>query len=153
MNSAAGPDALVDALGKERVLVGFPHSAGYFDGHKIHCIAGQVEDKAAVPFGEVDGQVTERTRWVASVLKTMPGYDAEIRTDMDAWHKTHVALLFPSLGPALYAAGTDNFRFSRTRDLLVLAIRAIREGFQVLRALDIPIVPRKMKIFERIQER
>lgn len=152
MNNAAGPDALVDALGKERVLAGFPNSAGYFEGHKIHCIAGQVDDKAGVLFGEVDGSITERTKWVASVFETMPGYEGEIRTDMDAWHKTHVALLFPSLGPALYAAGTDNFRFSRTRDLLVLAIRAIHEGFQVLHALDVPIVPKRMKIFERIPE-
>ncbi len=82
----------------------------------------------------------------------MPGYEAEIHTDMDAWHKTHVALLFPSLGPALYAVGTDNFRFSRTRDLIVLAIRGIRKGFQVLHALNIPIIPKRMKIFERIPE-
>jgi 2-dehydropantoate 2-reductase len=152
MNNAAGPDALMDALGKERVLVGFPNSAGYFEGHRIHCIAGQVEDKAGVLFGEVDGSITERTKWVAGIFDSMPGYEGEIRTDMDAWHKTHVALLFPSLGPALYAAGTDNFRFSRTRDLLILAIRAIREGFQVLHALNVPIVPKKMKIFEWIPE-
>jgi ketopantoate reductase len=152
MNNAAGPDAMVDALGKERVLIGFPNSAGYFEGHKIHCIAGQVEDKAAVPFGEVDGRITDRTTWVASVLETAVGYEGEIRTDMDAWHKTHVALIFPSLGPALYAAGTDNFRFARTRDLLVLAIRAIKEGFRVLRELNIPIVPPRMRIFDWFPE-
>jgi len=152
MNNAAGPEAFVEALGKDRVLVGFPNSAGYFEGHKIHCIAGQMEDKAAVPFGEVDGQIRDRTSWVASLLETAPGYEAEVRTDMDAWHKTHVALLFPSLGPALYAAGTDNFRFSRTRNLLVLAIRAIKEGFQVLRELNIPIVPPKMRILDLIPE-
>ena len=152
MNNAAGPGALVEALGKDRVMVGFPNSAGYFEGHKIHCIAGQVDDKAAIPFGEVDGQITERAKWVASVFETMPGYEGEIRSDMDDWHKTHVALLFPSLGPALYAAGTDNFRMARTRDLLVLAIRAIKEGFQVLRELDVPIVPNKMRIYDLIPE-
>lgn len=152
MNNAAGPDAFVDALGKTRVLVGFPNSAGYFEGHKIYCIAGQIEDKAAVPFGEVDGSITDRTTWVASVLGTAPGYEAEIRTDMDAWHKTHVALLFPSLGPALYAAGTDNFRFARTRDLVLLAIRAIKEGFRVLRELNVAIVPTKMKIYDLVPE-
>jgi ketopantoate reductase len=152
MNNAAGPKAFVDALGKERVLVGFPNSAGHFEGHRIHCIAGQVEDKAGVLLGEVDGSITERTKWVASVFETMPGYEGDIRTDMDSWHKTHVALLFPSLGPALYAAGTDNFRFARTRDLLVLAIRAIKEGFHVLRELNIPIVPTRMRIFDWIPE-
>jgi ketopantoate reductase len=152
MNNAAGPGELVKALGEERVLMGFPSSAGYFEGHIIHCVAGQVEDKASIPFGEVDGRITARTKWIASVLETAPGYEAEIRTDMDAWLKTHVALLFPSLAPALYAAGIDNFRLSRTRDLLVLAIRAIREGFQVLRCLGIPIVPPRMKVLIWIPE-
>ncbi|MCK4693428.1 MAG: hypothetical protein KAT23_07340, partial [Anaerolineales bacterium] len=31
MNNAAGPGELVDALGVERVLIGFPRSAGYFE--------------------------------------------------------------------------------------------------------------------------
>ena len=44
---------------------------------------------------------------------------AEIRTDMDTWHKYHVALLFPTLAPALYAAGVDNYRLARTRQQLV----------------------------------
>jgi hypothetical protein len=55
---------------------------------------------------------------------------AEIRTDMDIWLKYHVAFLFPSLAPALYAAGTDNYCLARTRDLVVLALRAMREGFR-----------------------
>jgi hypothetical protein len=64
---------------------------------------------------------------------------------MDTWLKYHVALLFPSLAPTLRAAGRDNYRLARTRDLLVLAIRAIREGFRVLRALDLPVTPAKFK--------
>jgi hypothetical protein len=49
---------------------------------------------------------------------------------MDIWLKYHVAFLFPSLAPALYAAGTDNYCLARTRDLVVLALRAMREGFR-----------------------
>jgi hypothetical protein len=61
-------------------------------------------------------------------LDAAPGFKAEIRTDMDAWHKYHVALLMPSLAPALYACGTDRLRLLRTRDALVLAIRAVARG-------------------------
>jgi 2-dehydropantoate 2-reductase len=64
---------------------------------------------------------------------------------MDAWLKTHVALLFPALAPALFAAGVDNYRLARTRDLLVLTVRGIREAFHVLRALDYPITPAKYR--------
>jgi 2-dehydropantoate 2-reductase len=152
MNNAAGPGALVDALGKERVLIGFPGSAGYRQGHEVHCLTGTEEDKASVPFGEVDGRITERTLEVARFLESAPGFKAQIRSDMDTWLKYHVALLFPSLAPALRAAGVDNYRLARTRDLVVLAIRAIREGFRVLRSLGLPVTPSKFGVFERLPE-
>jgi 2-dehydropantoate 2-reductase len=152
MNNAAGPGAMVEALGEERVLIGFPGSAGYREGHVVHCLTGTEEDKASVPFGEPDGRITPRTRKVARVLETAPGFRAEIRTDMDAWLKYHVALLFPSLAPALYAAGVDNYRLARTRDLVVQATRAMREGFRVLRSLGQPITPSKFKVIMWLPE-
>jgi 2-dehydropantoate 2-reductase len=152
MNNAAGPGALVDALGEERVLIGFPGSAGYRAGHVVHCLTGTEDDRASVPFGEPDGRITARTREVASVLESAPGFRAEIRTDMDAWLKYHVALLFPSLAPALRAAGVDNYRLARTRDLVVLAVRAMREGFRVLRSLGLPVTPSKFKVIEWLPE-
>jgi ketopantoate reductase len=152
MNNAAGPGALVEALGPERVLIGFPNSAGYREGHVVHCLTGNEDDKAYVPFGEVDGRIRERTWEVARILESAPGFGAEIRSDMDAWLKYHVALLFPSLAPALYAAGVDNYRLARTRDLVVLAIRAMREGFRVLRSLGLPVTPSKFKGIEWLPE-
>jgi ketopantoate reductase len=152
MNNAAGPAALVEALGQERVLIGFPNSAGYREGHTVHCLTGTEDDKAYVPFGEVDGSITGRTRQVARILESGVGFGADIRTDMDAWLKYHVALLFPSLAPALRAAGVDNYRLARTRDLVVLAIRAMREGFRVLRSLGLPVTPSKFKVIEWLPE-
>jgi ketopantoate reductase len=152
MNNAAGPGALVEALGQERVLIGFPNSAGYREDHAVHCLTGTEDDKAYVPFGEVDGHITERTREVARILESAPGFGAEIRTDMDTWLKYHVALLFPSLAPTLRAAGVDNYRLARTRDLVVLAIRAIREAFRVLRSLGLPVTPSKFKVIEWLPE-
>jgi 2-dehydropantoate 2-reductase len=152
MNNAAGPGALVEALGKERVLIGFPSSAGYRQGHTVHCLTGTEDDKAYVPFGEVDGRITARTQEVARILESAPGFGAQIRTDMDAWLKYHVALLFPSLAPALRAAGVDNYRLARTRDLVVLAVRAMREGFRVLRSLGLPVTPSKFKVIEWLPE-
>ena len=151
-NNAAGPDAFVEALGKERVLIGFPNSAGYREGYVIHCLTGTPNDKANVPFGEVDGRISDRARAVARILESAPGFGAEMRTDMDAWLKYHVALLFPSLAPALHAAGVDNYRVARTRDLVVLGIRAIREGFRVLQSLGLPITPSKLKMFAWLPE-
>ena len=70
---------------------------------------------------------------------------------MDAWIKTHVAEISP-MANALYMAGGDSYRLARTRDAIVLMIRAIREGYQVLQELDIPVVPARHKILKRIPE-
>ena len=152
MNNAAGPGALVEALGHERVLIGFPSSAGYREGHTVHCLTGTEDDKAYVPFGEVDRRITDRTRQVARILESAPGFGAEIRTDMDVWLKYHVAFLFPSLAPALYAAAVDNYRLARTRDLVVLAIRAMREAVRVLRSLGLPVTPPKLNVINWLPE-
>lgn len=152
MNNFSGPGKMVASIGRYRVMIGFPTSAGFFDGHVIKCLAGEADRPMVIPIGEVDGRITLRTYEIAAVLASMPGYEVEIRTDMDAWLKSHVAFLMPSIALALYAADTDNYRLARTRDALVLAIRAIREGFLVLGAMDIPIVPAKLRVFEWMPE-
>jgi ketopantoate reductase len=152
MNNAAGPRELVEALGQERVLMGFPGAAGYREGHVIHCLAGTEEEPWPVLFGEVDERITERTREVARILTTAPGFEGQIKTDIDVWLKYHVAMLMPSLGPAIYASNIDHHRLARTRDLVVLTIRAIREGFRVLRTLGYPITPPKYRMIEWIPE-
>jgi 2-dehydropantoate 2-reductase len=71
---------------------------------------------------------------------------------MDTWLKYHVALLFCSLAPVLRAAGVDNYRLARTRDLLVLAIRGVREAFRVLQAMGLPVTPSKFRLFQWLPE-
>lgn len=51
----------------------------------------------------------------------------------------HVALVIVSpIANAIYMAGNDNYRLARTRDGLVMMIRAIREGMRVLEELKFP---------------
>jgi len=153
MNNAAGPGELIKALGAERVLMGFPMAAGYRRGHIVfYLIGAKTGQKAHIPIGEVDGRITPRLQQVGDVLSSMPGFDVDLRPDMDAWLKTHVALLMPSLAPAMRAAGSDNVRMAHTRDAIVLAVRAMGEGYRVLTALGYPIVPQSALIFTRIPE-
>ncbi len=151
-NNAAGPSELVRALGGDRPLLGFPGSAGARHGHAMLCLSGTPRQKATIPIGEVDGRITERTRHVADILETMSGHAVEIRTDMDAWLKTHVALLMPGLAAALYAAGTDRLRLARSRETLALGIRATREALEVLDALGVPITPRRAAVLRWLPE-
>ncbi len=153
MNNAAGPDQLTRALGTNRVMIGFPAAAAFLRGHAVHYLAGSSKGESAViPIGEPDGRITPRLQEIGKVLGSMPGFDVDLRPDMDAWLKTHVALLMPSLAPAMRAAGRDAVRMAHTRDAVVLAIRAIQEGFRVLRATGLKIVPARIRIFGWLPE-
>lgn len=141
MNSAAGPQELMDAVGKDRILIGFPGTAGYLDDHKVVYINADAERPAGILLGEPDGQLTPRLEQIHHALGQGKFMSPLMRSDMDVWLKYHVALLFPSLAPALSLANYDRTRMARTRDILVLAWRAIREGFKVLNALHYPVTP------------
>lgn len=148
-NNAAGPDEMVEALSRERVLLGFPGAAGRREGHVIvtKIVSGRQQPTT---FGELDGRTTPRLRYIVAAFKSA-GFPVAISPHMDAWLKTH----FVEVGPvahAIYLAGGDNYRLARTRDGLVLTIRAIREGYRVLRALGVPITPTNHKIFNWIPE-
>ncbi|HUV16092.1 MAG TPA: 2-dehydropantoate 2-reductase N-terminal domain-containing protein [Pelolinea sp.] len=147
MNNAAGPDALTGALGKERVLIGFPGAAGYREKHKIVYLNAEPERPAGVSIGEPDGGITERTKIIAAEIEKGKYLNVVIEPDMDAWSKYHVALLFPSLAPAFYLCNHDRLRVARTRDAVVLAYRAMKEGFMVLRKLGYPVTPKYLKRF------
>jgi 2-dehydropantoate 2-reductase len=65
---------------------------------------------------------------------------------MDAWLKTHIALVSP-IANAIYMAGGDNRQLARDRAGVALMLRAIREGFQAVRAAGIPITPFRLRFF------
>lgn len=139
MNNAAGPQALIEAVGKERVLLGFPLPGGKRDGPVMRMVPDK-DDPWELPIGEVDGRITARTRRIAAALAQMRNYEVDIRTDMDAWLRHHVALVGP-LAAALYAADTDQERMARTRDALVLGTRGMKEATRALEQAGFPISP------------
>ena len=55
MNNAAGPEALIKALGNKRVLTGFAGAAGFREGGKIVYINAEPEREAEILLGEPDG--------------------------------------------------------------------------------------------------
>jgi 2-dehydropantoate 2-reductase len=148
-NNAAGPDDMIAALGRERVLLGFVGAGGTREGHLVRYIITSGREQPTT-FGELDGRTTPRLEQIAAAFKGA-GFPVAICANMDAWLKTHVAEISPTAN-AFYLAGSDNYRLARTRDGVVLMIRAIREGYKVLRALGIPITPSNHKIVNWIPE-
>jgi len=149
-NNVAGPGEMVAALGGERVLMGFGGTGGVRDGHVIRYVAGVEPGKASLLIAELNGEITLRLQRIIEAFGRA-GIQVGSSPNVEAYLKTHVALVSP-LANALYMAGGDNYRLARTRDGIVLCIRAIREGFRVLRSLGIPIMPGYFKLFEWIPE-
>ncbi len=151
-NNVRGPDEMVQALGKERVMLGFPYPGGKREGNVMRVLPINEDNRWTIPIGEVDGTIRPRTRQVAAVLEDMRGYDVEVRTDMENWLKYHVALLMSGLVPALYAADTSMKRLGETRDLQVLAVRATKEALRGLRTTGYAPSPPVVRVFEYIPE-
>lgn len=147
MNNAAGPDAFTDALGKDRVLTGFPGAAGYREGTKVVYMNGEPDRPMNVLIGEPGGGITERLQMISAEIEKGLYLQVTMEPNMDAWSKYHIALLFPSLAPAFYLCNNDRLRAARTRDVIVLAYRAMKEGFAVLRKLGYPITPKYLTRF------
>ncbi|TVR67237.1 MAG: ketopantoate reductase family protein, partial [Gemmatimonadales bacterium] len=147
MNNAAGPGEWVETLGAERVMVGIPTSGGYREGEVMRILA---VPHAPLPIGEVDGRRTERAQAVAEVLGAMKDTWVQVRSDMDAYLVSHVGALAGNMG--LFAAGLDPTRFARTRDAIVLGLRAQEEAFRAQEAAGIPVRPSYLKALTWIPE-
>ena len=148
-NNAGGFGELTAALGRERVLVGFPGASGTLRDGVVHyhLLPGWQQPTT---LGEIDGRETPRLASIVGAL-TDAGFPVATSTTMDAWLKTHVAWFNP-IANAFYMAGEDLGRLTRTRDALVLLVRAVREGLRVLRARDIPVTPPVFNVFDRLPE-
>jgi 2-dehydropantoate 2-reductase len=149
-NNAAGPDEYIRALTQERVLLGFLTAGGTTDGPVVRYAEGDESRKSTFTIGEVDGTITPRLEEIAEVLKST-GYNMVLCPNIDAWLKTHAALVAPLAG-ALTLAGGDNFSLARDRKNVRLAAKGIRESLHILQSKNIPLIPSNAKLYIRLPE-
>jgi 2-dehydropantoate 2-reductase len=141
LNNPLGSAWLINALGADRVLLGFPGAGGTIEDHVVSyaMIAQQ-----PTTLGEPGGRHTARLRAFAEALRTS-GFRTRIDRDMDAWLASH-AFFVTAVSGAIYLAGGDCERLSRNQPLLKLMVSGVREGFCAVRALGRPIHPFALKV-------
>jgi 2-dehydropantoate 2-reductase len=66
-NNAVGPQAMIEAIGRERVLLGFSGAGGKRDGHVIYYL---IIKQQPTTLGEVDGRITPRLEEIAKTFRT-----------------------------------------------------------------------------------
>jgi 2-dehydropantoate 2-reductase len=143
-NNASGPGELVDALGAQRVLMGFPGFGGYLDGPVVHFAAeGDADAALVLTLGELDGRRSPRIDAIVSAFA-----EADVRVEVepriDAWLKSHVALVLPFV-QGLQRHGLDNEALARDKETLRAMARAVREGLRALRRLGYVVTPFRLR--------
>ncbi len=144
-NNASGPAPLTAALGKERVLLGFPDFGGTFVGDRIRfATRAESDSRLGLTLGELDGRETPRLRRLAEAF-ALANIHVDIEAEIDAWLKGHVALVLPILfGLARHANDCD--ALASDRATLRQMARAIREALAAIRGLGLPVTPLQLKL-------
>lgn len=148
LNWAAGPEPLGVAIGRERVLLGFPTAAGTMDGEVVRYRPTSLLTRlVSMPIGEADGAATQRLERTVQTFRSA-GFNARVEPHMDAWLKTHAAFEVP-LGQAVQAAGGPEALAgdpTAIRDM----VRLMR---QILEGMPTRPVPRGFNALRTVPER
>jgi 2-dehydropantoate 2-reductase len=144
-NNAAGPQDLIAALGRQRVLMGMANAGGARDGYVVRYLWWRW---LPLLFGELDGAMSARTAAIVRVFRSA-GLRTRVVKNVDAYLKTHAAGL-PSLAGAAYLAGGNVRQLAKTPEALQLYLQACREALRALRTIGIPLKPSSTWLVEWI---
>lgn len=147
VNNPSGYDEWIEFLGKERIMIGFPSAGGERKDGEVNYFIGKGLSKLfqATTFGEIDGSSTQRLENLVKAFKSA-GFSSVINHNMDAWQKTHVALITP-IANSIYKYNGSNYSLSKSSKDLKKMLIAVREGFNALRQIGISITPVKLNFF------
>ncbi len=120
VNHANGSDRLFAALGRERVVLGFPSAAGAIE-NGIDVYVDVAEQPTVIEHTAPD---------IAAILRSA-GFRVQLVTDMDSWLKRH-AVFVTAVGAALYQKKCDARLLSSDKELVGTFILAVREGWSAL---------------------
>ena len=137
-NDSEGPQPMIDALGRERVLLGHVNAGGERDGYVVRYMVAE-----KMTMGELNGEKSERLQQIAGAFKAA-GFPVVFSRNMDSWKRYHVAIGLALTG-SIYMAGLCNYRLARNRAAIRKCWHGMREAFQVLRTLGFPMEPPKLR--------
>ena len=141
LNNPTGSSDLAQALGRDRVLFGFPGAGGTRDSHLVRyaMIAQQ-----PTTLGELDGQRSARLRDLVETFRQC-GFPTTTSRDMDGWLKAH-AFFVTAISGAIYLAGGDCHRLSEDKATVALMAKGVREGYSMVRALGLSVEPFALRV-------
>jgi len=143
-NNSLGYGEWIHALGNERVIPEFPGAGGKIENGVVFY---QIVSKVIQPttLGELNGTKSKRIIQLKKILSSS-GFPVAVSKNMDAWQKTHVAMVAP-MGDVIYYDGGNNYTVAENPDAIKQMNRALKENFRFLQASGIGIEPAKLNFF------
>ena len=141
LNNPTGKGLLVEHLGSQRVVLGFPGVGGTREGTRVRYVLPRQQPTT---LGEVDGQMTVRLRRLSAMFE-QAGFSTAMSRNMDGWLKTH-AVFISCVCAALALEGGDSVRLGQNRETVALMVSATREGFAALQSLGVRVTPFNLKV-------
>lgn len=131
-------------VGKGKLIPAFAGAGGSI---KEGVLTFRLTPKIVQPtmLGELDGVMTARLRTLAQIFKTSK-IPFNISKNMDAWQKTHLAMVTP-LANGIYFDGGNNYTTAKNKQAIRLMSSALKKNFKALKAKGIPITPPKLNVF------
>lgn len=147
VNNPCGYQMYIDSIGYDRTLIGFPSAGGERKDGVISYFIGKGPTKIfqSTTFGELNGKQTDRLKKLLKTFKKA-GFSPSQNRNMDAWQKTHVAVVIP-IGKALYKFNSNNYELAKSPKTLKEMILAVRECFKLLKKNGINFTPKKLYFF------
>lgn len=144
VNTAGGYDQWAEAVGEEKLMIGFPAAGGERKEGKVFYFIGRGFQRVfqTTTLGEYSGRKTERVKGLIRIFNQAKIPSVYCR-DMDAWQKTHVALV-TNIANALYGFECSNYKLGKSYNDVRQMVLGIKEGRKVLRKKGIMPTPVKL---------
>jgi len=128
---------------KERLIVGFPNIGGKIeDGVLYFKHTPAIIQRTTL--GEVNGRKTDRIKKLKRILKN-GGFKTAVSNNMDAWQKTHLAIVIPA-ADGIYMDGGDAYTTAKNKKALYFMASELKANFRLLKAKKIPVKPFRLRI-------
>ncbi|MEM1483630.1 2-dehydropantoate 2-reductase N-terminal domain-containing protein [Oscillospiraceae bacterium PP1C4] len=144
VNNPCGYDKWEDSVGFGRIIPAFPGAGGTIVNGVLHY---KLTPYLVQPttFGELTGTTTERITRLAVMMKNSK-IPYSICRDMDAWQKSHLAMVIP-LANGICADGGNNYTTANNKKMIRAMSLSLKENFIALAKAGIAITPFSLSLF------
>lgn len=144
VNNPYGYDKWEKIVGKGRIIPAFPGAGGKIENGVLYYKLTSAFVQPTT-FGELSGERSKRIMELYDILKS-GGFPVSICDNMDAWQKSHLAMVIP-MANAIYFDGGNNYTTAKNKEAIHNMSLALKENFNFLKNSGIAVTPPKLNVF------